>query len=404
MRSGSVRIRYRLRRPRRVRCRELIRILNRISGTQVRAALSGRFMLPIFAENKKFLERKFEDHREFAAVMLFLASLYALAFWIWDFVTDPVNASNTVWLRIGMMSVLATPPLLFKLVRTPYLVIALYFLSIFSAELIFVMILNRLHTGMTYGIGGFMVFMFMPVLALAGLSMRLKMLATVGISAMPQVLALMGIAHGFQHGQYAALIWPTAVVISLTHVAFDRTYALRYAAERALENSSNTDALTGLANRRHFMPTLKHEVIRACRQRTRTSLLMLDIDHFKSVNDKHGHPTGDLVICALAEICKNSVRTIDMAARLGGEEFAVLLVDADKDAALAVAERIRATVEQHQMTSCNGVPLRFTVSIGLCEQLPEEENEGPMIERADAALYQAKNTGRNKVVAYQAAS
>ena len=134
------------------------------------------------------------------------------------------------------------------------------------------------------------------------------------------------------------------------------------------------------------------------RHRSPPTLLMLDIDHFKRINDTHGHPTGDAVICKLATVCMSiAARANDVVARLGGEEFAVLLPDTSLADAALLAEKIRAAVESVNMVSLAGVEFQFTVSIGVAKATHEDASEANVVARADAALYQAKNSGRNWV-------
>jgi diguanylate cyclase (GGDEF)-like protein len=267
-----------------------------------------------------------------------------------------------------------------------------------SAEVLFMEILNRLNTGMTYGIGGFMFFIFMPVVLFQCFSLRLNLVYTFVAAFTPHLLAGLDFAHSFQHNHYAVLIWPTAVMTMLVQFAFALSYLRRYESETALELASNTDAMTGASNRRHFMPLLRQEIIRGHRFKHRVSLLMLDIDHFKKVNDTYGHPTGDLVICTLADICRKESRQIDVVARLGGEEFAILLPETDIQEAMAMAERVRIAVEKTSVKSLGNVGFNFTVSIGAAEQPPEGKSEEELIGIADAALYQAKTSGRNRVI------
>jgi diguanylate cyclase (GGDEF)-like protein len=146
------------------------------------------------------------------------------------------------------------------------------------------------------------------------------------------------------------------------------------------------------------MPLLRQEIVRCQRLNHRVSLLMLDIDHFKKINDTYGHPTGDVVICSLADICRKASREIDVVARLGGEEFAILLPETGIQVAMTVAERIRSTIENTSIKSLGGVEFRFTVSIGVAEQPQGDKSEETLIGIADAALYQAKTSGRNRVV------
>jgi len=124
-------------------------------------------------------------------------------------------------------------------------------------------------------------------------------------------------------------------------------------------------------------------------------VLMLDVDHFKAVNDRFGHEAGDAVLCALVRDCQNAMRAVDMLVRRGGEEFLILLPDTSADAAMVAAERLRAALAETEV-SASGTTIRFTASIGVA--LPLTENPGELLSRADLALYAAKAAGRNRVV------
>lgn len=349
-----------------------------------------------FSAEPAYLQRKLEDHRSFSAAMFILFACLGAAFWLWDYVTDPAGALNTVRLRMSYL-LLAVIPLAFKYVGNARLLAVISMGAALLAEIVFVEILNRLNTGMTYGIGGFMFFMFIPAVLFLGFSLRLNLVYTFIAAATPHLLDGIGFAHGFQQSHYAVLIWPTAVMTMLVQFAFALSYLRRHESEAALELASNTDPMTGVSNRRHFMPLLRQEIQRGNRLKHRVSLLMLDIDHFKKINDTYGHPTGDLVICTLADICRKESREIDVVARLGGEEFAILLPETGVQEASALAERIRATVEKNTVKSLNGEEFCFTVSIGAAEQQPADKSEEKLVGLADAALYQAKTSGRNRV-------
>lgn len=160
------------------------------------------------------------------------------------------------------------------------------------------------------------------------------------------------------------------------------------------KSAARTDALTGLANRRAFDDHLEqlHEEFE--RFGTRFSLLMLDIDHFKRINDKHGHRTGDFVLTQVAQVILSVLRQMDFAARLGGEEFAILLPHASLSSAERIAERLLAEVSDHLM-QFEGATLSVQASIGLAEAAPGVTAER-MHEQADQALYAAKRNGRNQ--------
>jgi diguanylate cyclase len=172
----------------------------------------------------------------------------------------------------------------------------------------------------------------------------------------------------------------------------------RKRAERELEQLAQTDSLTGLANRRHFIALAEQELLRADRYGGPQSILMVDIDHFKKINDGHGHKCGDAVIRCFADLCRNSLRHQDIVGRIGGEEFAVLLPETDCAHALDAADALRRRVEQIEVRTERGEAIRFTVSIGVtCRTPGAHASLDTLLGEADEALYRAKNTGRNKV-------
>lgn len=164
-----------------------------------------------------------------------------------------------------------------------------------------------------------------------------------------------------------------------------------------LEHEATTDALTGLCNRREFESLAHRELSRANRQGAPLSLLMMDIDKFKSINDTHGHDVGDAVLKTIAGACAPHLREVDVLARIGGEEFAVLLPDTTIDGATHVAERIREALGRESVPAGDGKTLSFTVSVGVAQHDGESEELPALIKRADQALYRAKECGRNRV-------
>ncbi len=160
------------------------------------------------------------------------------------------------------------------------------------------------------------------------------------------------------------------------------------------------DPLTGIANHGHFQETLYREVTRHARSGERLVLLMADLDDFKTVNDRHGHPAGDAVLKAVVARILESVREMDTVARYGGEEFSIILPQTDADSGHRVAERLRAAVAASPVQAGVPEPLRLTVSIGLAVYPDDTVSKGGLVECADRALYAAKRTGKNRVVRF----
>ena len=183
--------------------------------------------------------------------------------------------------------------------------------------------------------------------------------------------------------------------------------------QRKLEEQSITDSLTGLKNRRFFDERLHEEFRRAQRYGDYLSLIMIDLDHFKQVNDRFGHPAGDVVLREAAALIRASIRDPDICARYGGEEFAVILPKTHMSGALAVAERIWRELGSKEYVLGAGAarrttrapprPVQITASIGIAFYPSKDITTGELLLRfADQALYQAKRAGRNTICLYQA--
>jgi diguanylate cyclase (GGDEF)-like protein/PAS domain S-box-containing protein len=159
------------------------------------------------------------------------------------------------------------------------------------------------------------------------------------------------------------------------------------------------DHLTGAANRTHFLQVFEREQRQWRDARRPVSLILLDVDYFKSVNDAHGHPTGDVVLKQLTQVCTAALRPSDLFARLGGEEFAALLPNTTLDQAFALADRLRAAVEAMDIPVSSGPPLKITASFGCAASTDACSSVEGLMGLADAQLYAAKDAGRNRVFA-----
>lgn len=166
-------------------------------------------------------------------------------------------------------------------------------------------------------------------------------------------------------------------------------------ANKQLQNLSRTDHLTGLFNRGYWELRLIQEFKRFDRYEQPSSLIMLDIDHFKKINDNYGHTVGDEAIRCVSKAIKDEVRDLDIAGRYGGEEFAIILTNTNGDGACVFAERLRVAIE-NMTVFAEGHQVKFTISLGVCELNDNLHDHRNWIERADQALYKSKEGGRNR--------
>ncbi|TRZ65294.1 MAG: diguanylate cyclase [Rhodocyclaceae bacterium] len=179
--------------------------------------------------------------------------------------------------------------------------------------------------------------------------------------------------------------------------AFIRDITERERAAAELREMATSDFLTGLANRRHFIARMADELARMQRRDSLdAAVLMLDLDHFKRINDTYGHATGDAMLKHFATLMQSELRKIDTAGRVGGEEFAILLPGAAKHEAKVLAERLRAKVEEHPLMQ-DREAIRITASIGITAMKATDSSADTSLIRADEALYRAKENGRNRV-------
>jgi len=167
--------------------------------------------------------------------------------------------------------------------------------------------------------------------------------------------------------------------------------------ERELEHQAKTDFLTEAPNRRHFLDLADLELARARRYGRPFSVLMLDLDLFKNVNDRYGHRVGDLTLQKVVEVCRQILREVDIVGRLGGEEFGILLPETDTDQAMQVAERVRQAVASASVPLPEGGAIGITTSIGVATYGEADPDVEGVLIRADRALYEAKRAGRDRV-------
>lgn len=351
-----------------------------------------------------YLQRKFLAYRIQTGLLLLLTAAMGAGQWILDHNIDPAAARTLLWYRLAYAWMLWPAWVVWR-TRNHKLAAMLTLAALTLAQIQDIAILRMLEGGMTSAVMSFVFYPMVVVLLCLGFSLFVNWLALALVTATPFVLASTGLLPDFPYHLYGLIIWPTSIFLACICLTFAFGHHRRHLLETALENASNTDPLTGAANRRHFQRLLQHETSRFLRLSHSCALLMLDIDHFKRINDTFGHPTGDRTIKALAEICSRQSRDVDVVARLGGEEFAILMPDTGPDGARHLAERIRAQVQELRMRSDSGDDFQWTVSIGISGlAAPPPGDNGAaalgeqLMAQADGALYEAKKAGRNCVM------
>lgn len=224
---------------------------------------------------------------------------------------------------------------------------------------------------------------------------RTNSFAAIPITAGNETLGVVSLTDRIGAGPYTQEdIAAITVLMAPVALALGRERVLREA--QAYAQAAVIDPVSGLFNRRYFQARLEEELHRAIRQLTSVGLLMVDLDGFKSINDRFGHVAGDMVIRDISEILRRSVRIFDVCTRFGGEEFAVMMPGGTAESAGAIAERIRQRVEDYQRNEPDLANLHVTASIGVAVS-PPGVTARDLIERADRALYHAKRAGKNRV-------
>lgn len=193
-----------------------------------------------------------------------------------------------------------------------------------------------------------------------------------------------------------AVCWFIILMVGVSAYFHEKVDFARRQGEAKLAAAALTDSLTGLPNRRMFFDFGRHEIERMKRSKSELWILMIDLDHFKKINDTAGHAVGDHVLVAVAKVLASSVRKMDLVGRIGGEEFAVLVTDTNRQGCERVAEHIRQSVEALQVPGWTDIHGRVTASIG-CAPVNPSETLDEALQAADVALYQSKEHGRNRV-------
>ncbi|MGH8375754.1 MAG: GGDEF domain-containing protein [Pseudomonas sp.] len=337
--------------------------------------------------DQRFPDIKYPEHSAINALMTSVVAAMGTALWAWDYAHDPTGAQHTVWLR-ALFLPSALPYLAMLAFRLPWpLAWLTASVTILTWESGYVLILSQLQGAANYGISGLAYFLAMPLLMMRGFMFVTNVALTLLIIALPLVLAGFGWVPGFENVRYTEFALPFAVASMATLFAYGQLYA------SPCGKRTDTDPLTGLANRRRFAEALRDEVARGRHLQHPLSLVLVNIDRLNQINSTHGYPTGNQVIRAVGYVCREGIRDIDIATRVDGDEFGIILVGTPVESAIGTARRIRRQIEQLQITAANGHRLSVTVSIGLAESLHSAQST---IDAAEEALYKAKTVGRNR--------
>ena len=246
---------------------------------------------------------------------------------------------------------------------------------------------------------GLLMVMFFGVIALPRATDSLVNVVLAAISipiVLPPVPTQADVVYDAAHfATIVALVWAACALL-------ERMSAQSFAYRGRLQREASTDSLTGLNNRREFESGMVREMERARRMGVPLSLAIIDIDFFKRINDRHGHDAGDAVLREVAQCLLANIRKSDLLARIGGEEFALVMLGTQPPGAWVVLERLRAAVETMRIPA-GGELIACTISMGITDRVESDRDWATLYKRADTALYMAKEGGRNRVVEAPAA-
>ena len=266
-------------------------------------------------------------------------------------------------------------------------------------EFVVLVIGGRLAGGWASGFPGYMYIYLLAPLMVMPITLWDVLPVLVLIGLVPNLQAALGMAPGFPLLAFNVLVWPACAIVAFSLYEFDRVFRRLFLAQRQVREQAMKDPLTRLGNRRYFMERAQAALARRQRRGGSLAVLMLDIDRFKEINDRYGHQAGDEVLRALGGVLAGSVRASDVCGRLGGEEFALVLQDEEREGAAAAAERLRTAIERLHVGSGRKEWIRFSASIGVAACPQDGDTLEALLQRADARLYRAKEAGRNRVIA-----
>jgi len=331
-----------------------------------------------------------------STIRAFAFSLLILAFNLWDRFLDASHADQALLWRVGTaVAILAVHGVwVLSRSKTYTLFRRLVLIHTVTVPVGLTGAVAQLDNGLQYGLWSFIfIYLWIPSV-LPG--RRDAMLGGI-LSGIAILTVTLLTGHGGIVLVNIALLAALGILLSMTTATkFEAALHRAWQQEQAAAREARTDSLTGLVNRRRFSEAAAAEWGRSIRYGRPSSLILFDLDRFKQINDEHGHAAGDTVLKQVAEVCQFEIRDFDILARIGGEEFAVLLPETSAVAAVGLAERLRRCIERLQVQTTSGI-LRPTASFGVAPLALEGHDWTEALHLADGALYRAKENGRNRV-------
>lgn len=356
------------------------------------------FLLPTFDDAT---ERRFDVWRasrlnDALSAPVAIGAVAMFSFLLWDWLLDPTQFYACIAIRtVGTLAMLWCAWTYRSRRLSPRALQAVGMLAVTSGTVTIAATQYVLKDGFLYGPAGLALFPTVSAVVVT----RARQAPLVNLPGFILVLVLLWVQgiEGFTRFNVTIFVGTGIFASFILALALEHTARYGFQLELKLEEQAHIDPLTGIANRRRLEDRAREEVERARRFNRPLSLMIMDLDHFKGVNDRHGHPFGDKVLRTLAKVGHANLRQTDLFARVGGEEFVVLMPETTSDTAVQIAERLRSQLSDNPVTE-EGVTTTVTLSIGISVYGPEAQTVEALMAQADRALYAAKAQGRDCVV------
>ena len=349
-------------------------------------------------EERAYRQERFAEYATLSRNVSVAGAVLILVLWLRVYAHDPANAFATLPLRLLMVAAvgLYCAALLARLRRA--VILACGYAAIVVVEFAIMAMWSGLSAGYVASFPAYLFVFLITPLILLPFSFRESASALLLVPIVPNVQIALGMAPDFPALGFNAMIWPACAMALFVQFQFDALSREVFRTRRSLDELARRDALTGLGNRRHLVEHGTDLLAVAQRHGRPLGLLMLDVDHFKQINDRHGHAAGDDVLRFLGATIPLYLRATDVVGRTGGEEFAIVLPETGAAVAAEAAERLCAAIAAVAVP-CDAAPhpISITISVGVAGADSQTRSFEALLARADRALYRAKREGRNRV-------